>query len=133
VSELYRNAFMTLVEDEDTLSFVWQTEEPDDAHATETARHVGDVLGALAAANAGKRYRVMIDLGPVQRIFPRALATYAKSLVVYRASIRRGAFVSQRAVLRVAVSSAFLVPGLSMKGFADLTEARAFVAQGSCS
>jgi hypothetical protein len=129
MSELYRNDFMTLAFDGETLSFVWQTEEPDDAHATETARRVNEILSAIAEANRDKRYKVMIDLGPVERIFPRALATYAKCLVGHRASIHRGAFVSRRAVLRAAVSSAFLVPGLSMKGFTDLGEARAFVAR----
>jgi hypothetical protein len=129
MNELYRNDFMSLVEDGETLTFVWQSEEPDDAHATETATHVRHVLEAFAEANRGKRYAVMIDLGPVERIFPRALATYAVSLVGHRASIRRGAFVSRRAVLRAAISSAFLVPGLSMKGFSDPARARAFVAQ----
>jgi hypothetical protein len=42
--------------------------------------------------------------------------------------IRKGAFVTKSVLLRAAAGAAFLMPGLTMRGFSDLEQGRAFIA-----
>ncbi len=124
---LYRNDFMTLSLVGETLTFVWHREEPDDDHAVATAEEVRRALVAFADAHPSQSFKVMIDLGPAQKTFPRGTATYAAILAGNRPLVRRGAFVTKSFLLRAAISSTFLGPGLLMKGFTDIGAASVFV------
>jgi hypothetical protein len=70
---------------------------------------------------------VLVDLMVVKKTFPRATAAYTQWLLGHRARIKAGAFATGSFMLRTAVSAAMLVPGLTMKGFSDLEDAKKFL------
>lgn len=131
--ELYRNDYMTasLASAEEAggarLVLAWQREEPSDDHSVETARKVAAALDAMVAEPNAAKFAVLVDLMVVKRTFPRAIALYTAWLLKNRAHIRGGAFATKSMLLRAAISTAILVPGLTMKGFSDLDDAKAFL------
>ena len=128
MAEVLRNDYLAVTGEDDFLTLAWHKEEPDDAHATATAETVTGALEGLFAKDRNRRFRVLIDLIAVRKTFPRAIATYATWLVSHKGQIRAGAFATKSMLLRAAVSAAVLIPGLTMKGFSDLDQAKAFVA-----
>ncbi len=137
--ELFRNDYMTASLDDARLALSWQREEPSDDHSVETARKVTAALDALVLeakesdAKSGNakttKVAVLVDLMVVKRTFPRAIALYTAWLLKNRGHIRGGAFATKSLLLRAAISTAILVPGLTMKGFSDLDDAHAFLAK----
>jgi len=127
VTELYRNDYMTVTLDGVRLTLGWTREEPGDDHAVKTADAVKKALDDFIAQHPGEKCTVMVDLTPVKRTFPRAIASYTTWLLGHRASIRGGAFVTKSLMLRAGISAAVLVPGLTMKGFSDVEDARKFL------
>ena len=127
MTELYRNDYMTVTLDGVRLTLGWTREEPGDDHAVKTADAVKKSLDAFLGEHAGEKYSVMVDLTPVKRTFPRAIASYTGWLLGHRSSIRGGAFVTKSLMLRAGISAAVLVPGLTMKGFSDLDDAKKFL------
>ena len=128
MSELYRSDCLVVLQEGDTLSFTWTREDPSDDHAVASAKRVEDILRAVVASEPRRRYRVLIDLGPSTKAYPRATAAYTSIIVGYRDVIHRGALVSKNPLLRAAASVVFLTPGLSMKTFSDAAKAKAYVA-----
>ena len=129
MTELYRNDYMTVALDGVRLTLGWTREEPGDDHAVGTADAVKKALDAFLAQHAGEKYAVLVDLTPVKRTFPRAIAAYTTWLLGHRSNIRGGAFVTKSLMLRAGISAAVLVPGLTMKGFSDVDDARKFLAK----
>ena len=125
--EIYRNDYMTTTVDGDRLTLHWDREEPNDAHAAQTARAVTAAIDAYLGSHAAERVAVLVDLLVVKKTFPRATATYTAWMLGHRARIRGGAFVTKSLILRASVAAALIVPGLTMKGFSDLREAEAFL------
>jgi hypothetical protein len=128
-TELYKNAYMTTYLDEGRITLQWNQEEPNDAHATETAKAVTAAMDAQLAQNPGIRVSVLVDLLVAKKTFPRATAAYTAWLLGHRHSIKGGAFVTKSMLLRASVSATLIVPGLTMKGFSDLDDAKAFLAK----
>ncbi len=126
-TELYRNDYMTVIHEAGHLILAWTREEPNDEHATATAKEVTKALDAESAAHPGEKFYVLVDLTVVKKTFPRATATYTQWLIGHRDRIKAGAFATKSFMLRTAVSAAMLVPGLTMKGFADVHDAKAFL------
>lgn len=127
MTELYRNAYMTVVVEADLVSLVWTREEPGDDHAVQTATAVKESLDRHLAAHPTEKWRVLVDLTVVKRTFPRTIASYTGWLLGHRSSIRVGAFATKSFLLRAGLTTAVLVPGLTMKGFSDVGDARAFL------
>lgn len=125
--ELYRNDYMTVTADEGWVILSWSREEPSDEHSVETAKAVQKALEAEMGAHKGEKFLVLVDLTVVKKTFPRATAAYTQWLLGHRDQIKAGAFATKSFMLRTAVSAAMLVPGLTMKGFADLDEAKKFL------
>jgi hypothetical protein len=127
-TSLYRSEYLSVDVEGDLVTLAWSHEEPDDAHATETARQVTAVLEQYLGAHPGQPLRVLADLTVVKGSFPRASAAYTGWLLKHRAVVRAGAFATRNLLLRMALKAATLVPGLTMRGFSDAQAARAFLA-----
>jgi hypothetical protein len=126
--ELYRNDYMTVTETDGQVTLSWNREEPNDEHSVGTAKEVTKALdAALAALKPDAKVLVLVDLMVVKKTFPRATAAYTQWLVGHRGRIKAGAFATGSFILRTAVSGAMLIPGLTMKGFSNLEDARAFL------
>lgn len=128
-TELYRNEYMQTTLDDGRITLHWDREEPNDAHATDTAKAVTAAMDAHLAKDPSIRVSVLVDLLCVKRTFPRATATYTTWLLGHRHAIKGGAFVTKSMLLRASVSATLIVPGLTMKGFSDLDDAKGFLAK----
>jgi len=126
--ELYRNDYMTVTETDGQVTLSWTVEEPNDEHSVGTARAVTKALDKALADNPGIKVLVLVDLMVVKKTFPRATAAYTQWMLGHRAQIKAGAFATGSFILRAAVSSAMLIPGLTMKGFSSLEDAKKFLA-----
>jgi hypothetical protein len=104
----------------------------------DNARTQSDILtGTIKADQAaldkalvehpGKKVLVLVDLMVVKKTFPRATAAYTQWLLGHRSDIKAGAFATGSFLLRTGVSAAMIVPGLTMKGFSDLEDAKKFL------
>jgi hypothetical protein len=130
VNELHRDDYMTVIYDEaggGSISLSWHREEPDDAHATQTAKTVTKVIGDFMNEHPEGKVAVLVDLMVVKKNFPRAIASYTGWLLSHRHRIRVGAFCTKSFLLRAGLTAAVLVPGLTMKGFGDLGDAKKFL------
>jgi hypothetical protein len=131
VSELHRDEYMTVTHDEANggqISLSWHREEPDDTHAAQTAKTVSKVIDDWMKAHPDDKVAVLVDLMVVKKNFPRAIASYTGWLLSHRSHIRVGAFATKSFLLRAGLTAAVLVPGLTMKGFGDLADAKKFLA-----
>jgi hypothetical protein len=126
MQELYRNDYMTVVEDNGWITLGWTREEPNDEHSVGTSKEVTKALDALLPQASGK-YLILVDLMCVKKTFPRATAAYTQWLLSHRDRIKAGAFATGSFLLRAGVSAAMLIPGLTMKGFSKLEDAKAFL------
>jgi hypothetical protein len=130
VTELHRDDYMTVTYDEaggGRVSLSWHHEEPDDAHATQTAKTVSKVIDDWMNAHPDDKVAVLVDLMVVKKNFPRAIAAYTGWLLSHRSRIRVGAFATKSFLLRAGLTAAVLVPGLTMKGFGNLDDATKFL------
>ena len=125
--ELYRNDYMTVTETDGQVTLSWTREEPSDEHSVGTAKAVTAALDKALSENPGIKVLVLVDLMVVKKTFPRAIAAYTQWLLGHRAQIKAGAFATGSFILRTAVSGAVIIPGLTMKGFSSLEDARAFL------
>src|SRR4051794_18035770 len=127
--ELYRNDYMTVTADEpqDWVILSWSREEPSDEHSVGTAKAVTAALDKALVEHPGRKMFVLVDLMVVKKTFPRATAAYTQWLLGHRADIKAGAFATGSFLLRTGVSAAMIVPGLTMKGFSDLEDAKKFL------
>jgi hypothetical protein len=125
--ELYRNDYMTVTENDGQVTLSWSREEPNDEHSVGTAKEVTKALDGALAANPDAKVLVLVDLMVVKKTFPRATAAYTQWLIGHRARIKAGAFATGSFILRTAVGAAMIIPGLTMKGFSNLEDARAFL------
>ena len=125
--ELYRNDYMTVTETDGQVTLSWSREEPNDDHSVGTAKEVTKALDKALTDNPDAKVLVLVDLMVVKKTFPRATAAYTQWLVGHRSRIKAGAFATGSFILRTAVSGAMLIPGLTMKGFSNLDDARAFL------
>ena len=128
-TELYRNEYMQATIDGDRITLHWDREEPDDAHAIQTARAVTAAIDERRKEHPNERFTVLVDLLVVKKTFPRATATYTAWLLGHRSVLRGGAFATKAMLLRASVAAALIIPGLTMKGFSDLQDAEAFLAK----
>ena len=125
--ELYRNDYMTVTETDGQVTLSWTREEPSDEHSVGTAKQVTAALDKALAENPGIKVLVLVDLRVVKKTFPRATATYTQWLLGHRAQVKAGAFATGSFILRTAVSASMIIPGITMKGFKNLDDARAFL------
>jgi len=125
--ELYRNDYMTVTETDGQVILSWSREEPNDEHSVGTAKEVSKALDKALADHPGQKFLVLVDLMVVKKTFPRATAAYTQWLLGHRAQIKAGAFATGSFILRTAVSAAMIIPGLTMKGFSSLDDAKAFL------
>ncbi|MGZ3417833.1 MAG: STAS/SEC14 domain-containing protein [Polyangiales bacterium] len=127
--ELYRNDYMTVTADEpkDWVILSWSREEPSDEHSVGTAKAVQVALDKALVDHPNTNVLVLVDLMVVKKTFPRATASYTQWLLSHRSRIKAGAFATGSFLLRTAVSAAMIVPGLTMKGFSDLDDAKKFL------
>ena len=109
------------------VSLSWHREEPNDEHATRTAKTVSAVIDKWLDEHATDKVAVLVDLMVVRKNFPRAIASYTGWLLSHRSRIRVGAFATKSFLLRAGLTAAILVPGLTMKGFGDLDDAKKFL------
>ncbi len=129
-AELYRNEYMQATLDGDRITLHWDRQEPDDAHAAQTAQAVTAAIDAhQKTLPAGARFSVLVDLLVVSKVFPRATAAYTTWLIGHRGVLRGGAFATKAMLLRASISAAVLIPGFTMKGFSNLEDAEAFLAR----
>lgn len=128
-TELYRNDHMQTTLEGGRITLRWSHEEPNDAHAVETAKAVTAAMDAQLAKDPSARVSVLVDLLVAKKTFPRATATYTAWLLGHRHAIKGGAFVTKSMLLRASVSATLIIPGLTMKGFSDLGDAEAFLAK----
>ncbi|GAC1553814.1 MAG: hypothetical protein NVS3B10_15430 [Polyangiales bacterium] len=131
MNEIHRTEHMTVRFDAGRMTLAWTREEPDDAHAVETARGVKTALDGWLAEHPTEKIAVLVDLVVVKRNFPRAVAAYTAWLLGHRARITVGAFATKSFLLRAGLTAAVLVPGLTMKGFGDVRDAETFLATHS--
>ena len=132
MTELHRDDYMTVTYDDDNggrVSLSWHREEPDDAHATQTAKTVSKVIDDWMDAHPNDKVAVLVDLMVVKKNFPRAIASYTSWLLSHRSRIRVGAVATKSFLLRAGLTAAVLVPGLTMKGFGDLDGAKKFLSK----
>lgn len=125
--ELYRNDYMTVREDDGYLILAWTKEEPSDEHSVGTAKHVTAALDKNMERAAGRKFLVLVDLMCVSKTFPRATAAYTQWLLGHRAQVKAGAFATGSFILRTAVSASMIIPGITMKGFKNLDDAKAYL------
>ena len=126
MTELYRNDYMTVTEDAGWLTLAWTREEPSDEHSVVTAKAVTKALDAQLDRAVGK-YLVLVDLMVVKKTFPRATAAYTQWLLSHRDRVKAGAFATGAFILRTAVSASMIIPGVTMKGFSNLVDAKAYL------
>lgn len=124
--ELYRNDYMTVTEDAGYLTLAWTREEPSDEHSVATAKAVAKALDSQLERAIG-RYLVLVDLMVVKKTFPRATAAYTQWLLGHRDRVKAGAFATGAFFLRTAVSASMLIPGVTMKGFSNIEDAKAYL------
>jgi hypothetical protein len=127
MTELLRTDYMTATLDGALLTLAWQREEPNDDSSVATAKLVAEALDKLLAEKPQTRVRVLVDLTVVKKTFPRGTAAYTAWLLKRRANVIGGAFVTKSMIMRAFLAGAVLVPGITMKGFGDVADARAFV------
>ena len=125
--ELYRNDYMTVTENDGWLILAWTKEEPDDTHSVGTAKAVAAALDAQIERAAGRKFLVLVDLMCVKKTFPRATAAYTQWLLGHRAHVKAGAFATGGFILRTAVSASMIIPGVTMKGFSTLEDAKSYL------
>jgi hypothetical protein len=127
MTELFRTDYLTVTLDGSLLTLGWSREEPSDEHSVATAKQTQAVLDKHLADNPGVRLRVLVDLMVVKKTFPRATAVYTAWLLSHRASVIGGAFATKSMIMRAFLAGAVLVPGITMKGFSDLGDAKKFL------
>lgn len=127
MTELFASEYLTVtVDPRGLVSLVWSKEEPSDEHAVETAKKVTRALTDYAEANPGRKVSALIDLTPVKKNFPRAIAAYASWVTGHRDRLIGGGFATKSLILRASLTAASLIPGVSIKGFGKAEDARAF-------
>lgn len=127
VEELHRDDFMTVTFDAGRVSLSWQREEPNDDHAVATSKTVQAALDRWLDAHPDEKVAVLVDLMVVKKNFPRAIASFTGWLLSHRHRIKVGAFATKSFLLRAGLTTAILVPGLTMKGFGDVDSATKFL------
>ena len=129
MTELFKSEYLTVtVDPRGLVSMVWSAEEPSDDHAVQTAHAVTRALSGYADANPGRKVAAYIDLMPVKKNFPRAIAACAGWVKGHRERLTGAAFATRSLLLRASLSAAALIPGLSVKGFGKADDARRYAA-----
>ena len=131
MEELHRDEYVSVIFDAGRVTMSWAREEPDDDHAVKTSKTVQAAMDKFLDAHPGEKFAVLVDLIAVKKSFPRAIASFTSWLLSHRDRIKVGAFATKSFLLRAGLTTAILVPGVTMKGFGDLDDAKKFLSSRS--